>query len=283
MGGEVSKEKLLNYDDKERLIPTHFYAAIDKKLYGFGIPVAHEMLKNLQDHYNVGLIITLLLQPLHGGRMINHQPIGSEQFDNPEYCDTDKHLTEGLNIKFVHIPIQDGYAPKVEEMKQFIQLVKDTNANGKAVGVHCWQGIGRTGTMLCGYLMSQGFRAQDAMNMLGIRSGKHIKSSYQVKYLTNPKFPENAAHKDYPENKIATPAKAPCSTHPVKEHTQSIPIPIRMESPRAISMEYSKSPSPHTNSFITSTIRRPSVSSYDGKGTPKTPVGTPKNLLDSVR
>jgi len=150
--------------------------------------------------------------------------------------------------------------------------------------------------MLCGYLMNQGFRAQDTINMLGIRSGKHIKSAHQVKYLTNPKFPENAAYKDYPESKIVTPGKAQCFTQPAREHTPSLPIPIKIESPRANSIEYSKSPSPqyskspapqyskspspHTNSFIASAVRRSSTaSSYS----PKTPVGTPKSFSDSVR
>jgi len=273
MGGEISKDKLFNYDDKGHLIPTHFYAAIDKKLYGFGIPVAHEMLKTLQEHYNVGVIVTLLLQPLKGGRMANHQPMGAEQFDNPEYCDTDKNLTEGLNIKFIHIPIQDGYAPKTEDMKQFVQLVKETNAAGKAVGVHCWQGIGRTGTMLCGYLIQQGLRAQDAMNMLGIRSGKYIKSPYQIKYLINPKFPENAAYKDYPEIKIATPAKAQYFTHPVKEPVLPITKPISIE----INNRVDPVPaSPHRNSFI-SAFRRSSLSKV---GSPKSP--TQKNGFDLV-
>jgi len=272
MGGEISKEKLLNHDDHGRLIPTNFYAAIDKKLYGFGIPVSHDMLKNLQDYYNVGLIITLLLQPLQGGRMVNHQPTGSEQFENPEYCDTDKNLTEGLKIKFVHLPIHDGYAPHADTMKQFIQLVKQTNASGKAVGVHCWQGVGRTGTMLCGYLMQEvRLRAQDAMNMLGMRSGKYIKSPFQIKYLSNPNFPTNPFENDYPETKIITPQYAKCYTQPVKDafvqstqnnentsETHSIPI--------------------RRNSFITNNAfrRTPSIS-----GSPKSP--PPKNFLDTYK
>jgi len=222
MGGEVSRDKLLNHDEYGRLVPTNFYSAIDKKLYGFGIPVANEMLKNLQEHYNIGVIVTLLLQPLQGGRMVNHQAVDSEEFDNPEFHDCDKNLVDSLKIKFVHMPIHDGYAPRAEIMRQFVQLVKQTNASGKAVGVHCWLGVGRTGSMLTGYLMNDGIRPRDAMNILGMRSGKYIKSPFQVKYLNNPKFPENPSENTYPELKISTPTHAKCYTQTLKE--EIIPI-----------------------------------------------------------
>ena len=62
-----------------------------------------------------------------------------------------------------HIPIEDFTAPSLEQIAEFVELVKDSLASGERVGVHCTGGLGRSGTMVAAYLVSQGLEAHEAI------------------------------------------------------------------------------------------------------------------------
>jgi atypical dual specificity phosphatase len=67
----------------------------------------------------------------------------------------------GINV--LHLPIDDFTAPTQQQIVQFVAEVRTTIADGGAVGVHCGAGIGRTGTMLAGYFVSDGMTADEAI------------------------------------------------------------------------------------------------------------------------
>lgn len=48
----------------------------------------------------------------------------------------------------VRRPIPDMGVPTVEEMAETVELIESLTADGQTVYVHCWGGIGRTGTVL---------------------------------------------------------------------------------------------------------------------------------------
>ena len=62
----------------------------------------------------------------------------------------------GVEVEHVRMPIQDLGIPTEEQMVETLDLIDDRIAQGKTVYVHCWGGIGRTGTVVGCYLMRHG-------------------------------------------------------------------------------------------------------------------------------
>ncbi len=63
----------------------------------------------------------------------------------------------------LHLPIDDMTPPETVQIEEFVEFVDRQFARGCAVGVHCMAGLGRTGTMIACYLVSQGMSAEDAI------------------------------------------------------------------------------------------------------------------------
>ena len=74
----------------------------------------------------------------------------------PELTGTDR-------FEVLWLPIDDMAAPAGEQIERFVEFVDTVLATGKAVGVHCLAGLGRTGTMIACYLVSQGKSAEEAI------------------------------------------------------------------------------------------------------------------------
>ncbi|XP_042189645.1 dual specificity protein phosphatase 23b [Callorhinchus milii] len=85
-------------------------------------------------------------------------------------------------VRIHHISMPDFTPPSLEQIKRFLSIVKDANAKGEAVGVHCLHGHGRTGTMLACYLVqSKKITGVDAIEEIRkIRHGS-IETSEQEK------------------------------------------------------------------------------------------------------
>ena len=66
-------------------------------------------------------------------------------------------------LEYLHIPIPDMNAPTDQDIDGFVHFVAECLKSGKPTAVHCAMGIGRTGTMLACYLVSQGCAPSDAI------------------------------------------------------------------------------------------------------------------------
>jgi len=75
-------------------------------------------------------------------------------------------LIEEFGFDYKHLPIEDFAPPTPAQIREFVDFVRRMQREGKAVVVHCGAGIGRTGTMLCCYLVSQGLTAAEAIQTI---------------------------------------------------------------------------------------------------------------------
>lgn len=63
----------------------------------------------------------------------------------------------------MHIPVEDMEAPTQEQFDQALSALKRAKEQGFGASVHCAAGLGRTGTILAAWFVSEGFNAVDAI------------------------------------------------------------------------------------------------------------------------
>jgi len=116
---------------------THFAWCDDaENVAGMGIPrdgFHAGFLRKLKDHFNIGLIITLLPDD------------EAPPFPN----------LEELGIQHVRIPIESGETPSTEQILRFIEATREALRDGRKVATHCTAGLDRTGIMLACWLIAQ--------------------------------------------------------------------------------------------------------------------------------
>jgi atypical dual specificity phosphatase len=67
-------------------------------------------------------------------------------------------------LECLHLPVRDFAAPSLETVETFVGFVRRVRTErGGAVAVHCGSGVGRTGTMLACFLVSEGRGAAEAI------------------------------------------------------------------------------------------------------------------------
>ena len=102
---------------------------------------------------------------------------------------TDKKLYADAGFEFICLPIADGQPPNLQQVSEFVAFVDAIRKRGKSIAVHCEAGCGRTGTMLCAYLITKGLRPDTAIEQ--VRSAEHsaVETASQIDFLF--KLPSN--------------------------------------------------------------------------------------------
>ena len=95
----------------------------------------------------------------------------------------DKAIFEFAGFSFLCLPVPDGGAPTVAQAHEFVRFVDDQRAQTRPVAVHCEAGLGRTGTMLAAYLISQGQNAEAAIANVKAVEPAAIETGWQRQFL----------------------------------------------------------------------------------------------------
>ncbi len=67
---------------------------------------------------------------------------------------------------YTRFPIRDGGIPSAETMKMILDRIDSTLNNGSKIYVHCWGGVGRTGTVVGCYLVRHGLTGPQALDQI---------------------------------------------------------------------------------------------------------------------
>ncbi len=72
----------------------------------------------------------------------------------------------------VHLPVPDFTPPAPDQLERGVAAIEQAVASGRKVAVHCGAGLGRTGTLLAGYLVKRGLSPRDAIGRVrAVRPG----------------------------------------------------------------------------------------------------------------
>jgi atypical dual specificity phosphatase len=80
----------------------------------------------------------------------------------------------------VHLPVPDFLPPTPAQITAGVAAIQQCLATGQGVAVHCRAGLGRTGTLLACYLVSQGADASSAIAQIRALRPGSVENSGQV-------------------------------------------------------------------------------------------------------
>ena len=74
---------------------------------------------------------------------------------------------EGREAPAYHrLPVRDLGIPTVGEMRRILDLIDEEQARGRTIYVHCWGGVGRTGTVVGCHLVRRGATGKEALDRI---------------------------------------------------------------------------------------------------------------------
>lgn len=79
----------------------------------------------------------------------------TDHYNNP-FFDYSQHVGD-YGMEMERMPVRDLSVPSRNEMIEILNKIDDCHTQNKAVYVHCWGGIGRTGTVVGCYLIRHGY------------------------------------------------------------------------------------------------------------------------------
>jgi hypothetical protein len=94
-------------------------------------------------------------------------------------------------VTYQRFPIGDFGLPAPEQMKSILDAMDEALRSGRKIYVHCWGGIGRTGTTVGCYLVRQGKSGAEALEQLAEWWRGVPKSRY------HPRSPETSQQREF--------------------------------------------------------------------------------------
>jgi hypothetical protein len=168
------------------MTPQHYPIEADK-LYGGEYPghrdpvVAMVRLRNL---INLG-IRTFVDLTAPADRMAPYQPLLAVLEEEA-----------GAPLRRISLPIVDmGIPQSASTMQTILRHIRESCSETPAVYVHCWGGIGRTGTVVGCWLRECGHDPESALARV-----QQLYASHMPKVRIHPESPQTPAQKDYIRN-----------------------------------------------------------------------------------
>lgn len=86
--------------------------------------------------------------------------------------------SDGFDVMSVAVP--DKHPPSAEDLQRMLDWLRRKEGEGLKVFVHCHAGMGRSVTVVAAYLISKGYRAEEALRLI---KNVHPQSSPTPKQL----------------------------------------------------------------------------------------------------
>ena len=90
-----------------------------------------------------------------------------------------------IDVRYHRYPIRDLDVPTPVGMRAILDLIDRSLADGSPVYVHCWGGIGRTGTVVCCWLVERGRTGEQALGDIAL-----LRELIQKRLIVSPEMPE---------------------------------------------------------------------------------------------
>ena len=132
----------LSFDEKRNIVLPHFTWIVENRLASMPFPSTEDAYIVLQQ---IGIKVILNLS---------------------EYLD-DTPLLSAFSVYHIQIASFKEWGhkpPTLQQMQQAVSIIQTSLTSKQPILVHCVHGLGRTGTILAGYLTTCGFTAQGAID-----------------------------------------------------------------------------------------------------------------------
>ena len=105
-------------------------------------------------------------------------------------------IGDGKRVEYRRLPIRDTAVPEKGVMRQILDVIERALADGHAVYVHCWGGVGRTGTVVGCWLRQSGMRGEEALKQVE----QFWLAMSEEKRRRRPESPEFESQKEFVRN-----------------------------------------------------------------------------------
>lgn len=96
----------------------------------------------------------------------------------------DQELLDQAGLRGLHLFVRDFEAPTVAQLVEAVAFITAARTRGDGVLIHCFAGIGRSATVACAYLVSQGATVDQAIAQVRRRRSPFcVESAAQVEAL----------------------------------------------------------------------------------------------------
>lgn len=120
-----------------------------------GSPDDDEAIRNLRSFLEAG--VNVFIDLTEEGELEPYLDILNKESDNL-----------GISVRYQRRPIRDLGVPTAEEMVTTLNAIDEAIESGAVVYVHCWGGIGRTGTVIGCYLVRHGMTGFEALEQIEV-------------------------------------------------------------------------------------------------------------------